>query len=157
MNPLQIMNMPWPNRAKYNKAIIIFDGMYCIYYMMTSSNGNIFREGQWSGPLMLSLIYAWINSRVNNRDAGYLRRRRAHYDVTVMILTCNVTEGWTTGVCSPPCKKRFDLKTQLYILITYQSSSSKRLFRKYQIVEITKVPEVIMNTKRYGTYFLNIG
>ena len=69
---------------------------------MTSSNGNIFRvtgpfvrgihrwpvnfphKGQWRGALMFSLICAWANDWVNNRDAGDLRRHRAHYDVTVM-------------------------------------------------------------------------
>ena len=34
---------------------------------------------------MFSLIWAWINDWVNNREAGDLRRRRAHYDVTVML------------------------------------------------------------------------
>ena len=33
---------------------------------------------------MFSLICAWINGWVNNREAGDLRRHRAHYDVTVM-------------------------------------------------------------------------
>ena len=69
--------------------------------MMTSSNGNIFRvtgpvwgihrspvnsshKGQWRGALMFSLICAWINGWVNNREAGDLRRHRAHYGVIVM-------------------------------------------------------------------------
>ena len=69
--------------------------------MMTSSNGNIFRvtghlsgeftgpgefpaKGQWRGALMFSLICFWINDWVNNREAGDLRRYRAHYDVTAM-------------------------------------------------------------------------
>ena len=34
--------------------------------------------------LMFSLICAWINLCINNRDAGDLRRNRAHYDVTEM-------------------------------------------------------------------------
>ena len=66
---------------------------------MTSSNGNIFRVtgllcGEFTGhrwiPLTkasdeeLSLIRAWTNGWVNNRDAVDLRRHRAHYDVTVM-------------------------------------------------------------------------
>ena len=34
------------------------------------------RKGQWRGALMLSLICAWINGWVNNREAGYLRRHR---------------------------------------------------------------------------------
>ena len=64
--------------------------------MMTSSNGNIFRgtvlfcgeftshKGQWRGPLMFSLICAWINGWVSNREADDLRRHCVHYDVTVM-------------------------------------------------------------------------
>ena len=64
--------------------------------MMTSSKGNIFRvtghlspansphKGQWCGALMFSLICAWIDNWVNNRDAGDLRRHRAHYDVNLM-------------------------------------------------------------------------
>ena len=42
-------------------------------------------KGQWRGPLMFSLICNRINGWVNNREAGYLRRYRAHYDVIVMI------------------------------------------------------------------------
>ena len=37
-------------------------------------------KGQWRGALMFSLICVWIN----NREAGDLRRYRAHYDVIVM-------------------------------------------------------------------------
>ena len=46
---------------------------------------NSLHKGQWSGALMLSLICAWINGLANNREAGDLRRHRAHYDVIVMI------------------------------------------------------------------------
>ena len=42
------------------------------------------RKGQWRGALMFPLICAWINGWVNNREAGDLRRHRAHYDVIVM-------------------------------------------------------------------------
>ena len=71
------------------------------YWMMTSSNGNIFHvTGPWCGeftgpgwiPLTKAsdaeiwyLIYAWINGWVINREAGDLRRNRAHYDLTVMV------------------------------------------------------------------------
>ena len=41
-------------------------------------------KGQWRGALMFSLICVWINGWVNNREAGDLRRYRAHYDVIVM-------------------------------------------------------------------------
>ena len=42
-------------------------------------------KGQWRRALMASLICAWINGLVNNREAGDLRRHVAHYDVTVML------------------------------------------------------------------------
>ena len=72
----------------------------CWYiYMVTSLNENIFRVTghlcgefpghRWipltkAGSFMLSLICAWTNGWVNNRDAGDLTRHRAHHDVTVM-------------------------------------------------------------------------
>ena len=46
--------------------------------------------------LMFSLICVWINSWVNNRKAGDLRRYRAHYDVIVMM-----------GVTNPCCNALF--------------------------------------------------
>ena len=59
--------------------------------MMTSSNGNIFRvtgrlwgNSPVTGALMFSLICAWINAWVNNREAGDSKRYCVHYDVTVM-------------------------------------------------------------------------
>ena len=69
--------------------------------MMTSLNGNIFRvAGHLCGeftchrwipaqrPVTRSFDVffdlRWINGSVNNREAGDLRRHRAHYDVTVM-------------------------------------------------------------------------
>ena len=41
-------------------------------------------KGQWRGDLMFSLIRAWINGWVNDREACDLRRHRTHYDATVM-------------------------------------------------------------------------
>ena len=40
-------------------------------------------KGRWRGALMFSLICVWINGRVNNLEAGDLRRYRAHYDVII--------------------------------------------------------------------------
>ena len=45
---------------------------------------NSSHQGQWRGALVFSVIRAWINGWVNNREAGDLRRHRAHYGVTVM-------------------------------------------------------------------------
>ena len=72
-----------------------------VSFMMTSSNGNIFRvtgplcgeftgppphKGQWRGALMFSLICVSIKGWVNKREAGDLRRHHDHYDVSVMLL-----------------------------------------------------------------------
>ena len=70
-------------------------------HMMTSSNGTFRVTGPLCGEftghrwipctkasdraLVFSLICAWINGCVNNREAGDLRRHRAHCDVTVII------------------------------------------------------------------------
>ena len=80
--------------------------------MMTSSNGNLFcvtghlcseftgprwiplTKGQWRGALMFSMIYAWINSWVNNRKAGDLRRNHAHYEVSVMTGLDAIENQW---------------------------------------------------------------
>ena len=43
-------------------------------------------KGQWRGAFIFSLICVWMNGWVNNRDAIDLRRYRAHYDVSVMIV-----------------------------------------------------------------------
>ena len=44
-------------------------------------------KGQWSGTLMFSFICACMSRWVNNREAGVLRRHRAHYDVFIMIIS----------------------------------------------------------------------
>ena len=43
-----------------------------------------FCAGNSRGALMFSLMCAWINRWVNNREAGDLRRHQAHYDISVM-------------------------------------------------------------------------
>ena len=48
------------------------------------SSVNSPHKGQWRGALMFSLICAWINRWVNNRQAGDLRHHCAHYDVIVI-------------------------------------------------------------------------
>ena len=45
---------------------------------------NFPHKGQWRRALVFSLICAWINGCVNNREAGDLRRHRAYYDFIVM-------------------------------------------------------------------------
>ena len=79
--------------------------------MMTSSNGNIFppywpfvrgihrstvnspHKGQWRPALMFSLICVWINGWVNNREAGDLKRYRAHCDCRDSSEHCRVMQN----------------------------------------------------------------
>ena len=73
---------------------------------------------RWPVTLMFSLICAWINGWVNNREAGDLRRHRAHYDVIVMfytaiiMITYYVYRDTTHGgirrfdSCRPRCRRR---------------------------------------------------
>ena len=105
--------MQWSTK-RYIKIVIEFcnstlwSGVWYIYVpdMMTSSNGNIFCvtlalsagnspvTGEF--PSRRSMARSFdvffdlrLNKRlINNREAGDLRRHRAHYDVTVM-------ENWT--------------------------------------------------------------
>ena len=56
--------------------------------------GEFPHKGQWRGALMFSLI--WINSSVNNREAGDLRRYRTHYDVTVVRVDTSHIKLWDT-------------------------------------------------------------
>ena len=56
-------------------------------------------KGQWRGAFMFSLICTWTNNWVNNRDAGDLWRRRAHYDVIAMIMqNVNNLQCWVVWI-----------------------------------------------------------
>ena len=65
----------------------------CALSCLLQLSGDQFHRDDWWIPhkgqrhraLMISLICAWTNGSVNNRDAGDLRRHGAHYDVTVML------------------------------------------------------------------------
>ena len=63
------------------------------------SPGNSRHKGQWRGALMFPLICAWINGWVNNSEAGYLRRHRAHYDVIVMNIVRSVAQIICKRIC----------------------------------------------------------
>ena len=54
---------------------------------------NSAHKGQWREALMFSLICAWINGWVNNREAGDLRRHHTHCDVTVMHVFSKLSHG----------------------------------------------------------------
>ena len=68
------------------------NGIIHVFIMMTSSN-EIFSR-YWP-------FVRWINkfTKKNNGETGDLRRRRAHYDVPVMIDMHYVSSQLSTSVC----------------------------------------------------------
>ena len=62
---------------------------------------------------MFSLMCAWTNGWASNREAGDLRRHRAHYDATLMLLmfryVSHLTEGpnWTPTAHAAWCHVSF--------------------------------------------------
>ena len=72
-----------------------FPGYWPFVQGIHRSRVNSPHKVQWRGALMFSLICARINGWVNNREAGDLRRHRAHYDVIVMMKN---TSGVNTGI-----------------------------------------------------------
>ena len=61
-----------------------FSALLAIVRGIHRSPVNSPHKGKWRGALMFSLNCAWTNGWGNNRDAGDLRRNRAHYDVTLL-------------------------------------------------------------------------
>ena len=61
---------------------------FCALLALCAGNSPVTGEFPSQRPVTrsfdVSLICAWINDWVNNREASYLRRHRAHYDVIVM-------------------------------------------------------------------------
>ena len=106
---------------------------WCI---MTSSNGNIFFRvtgplwGEFTGPqwipltkasdaelwCMFSLMCAGTNGWVNSREAGDLRRRRTHYDVTVMDVV--LTISWHQVRCNDHVGLPSARILWIYIIVT---------------------------------------
>ena len=75
----------WRHRMEKFSALLAF----CAGIHRSPANSP--HKGQWRGALMLSLICAWINDWVNNREAGDLRRHCPHYDAIVMMRATNCT------------------------------------------------------------------
>ena len=115
-----------------------------VKFMMTSSNvtfsallalcaGNSPVTGEFPSQrpvtrsFMFSLICAWINGWVNNREAADLRRHRAHYDV---ILVCCWYRRWISVVLASVfprrCMKLLDdilgdiTRTDIHVYVDFQ-------------------------------------
>ena len=75
----------WRLTTSWRHQMETFSALVAICAGNSPVPGEFPNKGQWRGALMFTLICVWINGWVNNREAGDLRRYRAHYDVTVML------------------------------------------------------------------------
>ena len=91
-------------------------------------------KGQWRRALMFTLICAWINGCVNNREAGDLRRFCAHYGVTVM---------WLHGVMV-----RFTIYNDL---ITFGAFWQNRTYQR-SLIFYSKIRKKLQNTYYMHTH-----
>ena len=75
----------WPRKPWWHHQWKHFPRNWLFVWGSLRSPVNSPHKGQWRGALIFSLICVWINDWVNNREAGDLRRYRAHYDVIVIL------------------------------------------------------------------------
>ena len=76
----------WQRDAWWRHQMETFSRYWPFVREIHRSPVNSPQKSQWRGALMFTLICVWINSWVNNREAGDLRSHRVHYDVIVMDL-----------------------------------------------------------------------
>ena len=104
LGKVKLMNVverkPSWDRSRWRHQVETFSALLAICVGNSPVYVNFPHNGQWRGALMFSLICARINSWVNNRKAGDLRRHRGHYDVIVIcIYQRHVYEQWLPFVC----------------------------------------------------------
>ena len=97
-------------------------------------------KDQWRGALVFSLICAWINDWVNNREADDLRRHRGHYDVNVMIdpnrshiciPVAAVELSWYVSNCDPVKSDKYVYNSMITSpsIVCMMTSSNGNIFR----------------------------
>ena len=81
-------SMSWwngfPQNSWWRHQMETFSALLAICARNSPMTGEILVRRPVTRSLDFSLICAWINDWVNNREAGDLRRYGAHYDVDVM-------------------------------------------------------------------------
>ena len=93
-------------------------------------------KGQCPGASMFSLICAWINAWVNNREAGDLRRYCSHHDVTVMANMANTSDMIVPTAFSVPGVFYYSYPGSLF---TTQSLSHHQMSRSIEAGRLLKI------------------
>ena len=108
---------------------------------------------QSRGALMLSLICAWINGWVNNREAGDLRRHRRHCNDAVLIPACAPIISALLAPCAEHLMvKQFDRTDRFFslthwslgttyfeFLIKYNNFHSRKWIWNYRLCKMTAI------------------
>ena len=110
-------------QAKYLKDMMTssmetFSALLAICVGIHLSPVNSPHKGQWRGALVFSSICVWINGWVNIREAGDLKRHRAHYIYMVYIIfdtrICRqmryITGCSFSSVCHLPLPPDYNIK-----------------------------------------------
>ena len=99
-------------------------------------------KGQWHGALMFSLICVWIKGWVNNREAGDLRRHRAHYYVIVMR---NVYKQCKCAVTLPVVKSFLSFLRSLNIRVPLVTPAN-------HVVTVSSLNDDVIKWKHFPRY-----
>ena len=86
------------------------------------------QKGQWRGALMFSLICAWINRWVNNREVDDLRRHQAHYDIIIMTQDSRHLSLVDNVICMTPYR---GAGITLYLHVGYSHSAFHKLYKNF--------------------------
>ena len=124
-------------------------------------------KGQWRGALMFSVICVWINDWVNNREAGDLRRYRAHYDVIVMsrlYRSCCINSMWYNRetTCVRTSESHSSCYSREWVCILWKAireniSSRSKIFEQYHHKNVAYVTEICAGPllARWAPHFNN--
>ena len=110
---------PWGLRREFHDDVIKWKHFPCCWPFVRGIHRlpvDSPDKGQWCGALMFSLICAWTNNWANNRDAGDLRRHRAHHHAIVMkfwIPVCYKLTLMVDKLCASYC---YASSTQVWLI-----------------------------------------
>ena len=108
---------------------------------------------QWRGALMFSLFCAWTNSWANNENTCDLRRHRAHYDVTLMLKTIDITQQTCVQIYWLYCILHGDRCKVIYSSASISTLRSRQHFPQWKLLYLDSSSTEMCPTKIYLTIY----